>query len=110
MDNFTYLGSSVSSTENDFRKWQAKAWSTINRLSIVRKSDLNKIKRIFFANSGCVNSTIWMHNVDADEAYKEKAWREMHKKAKSYIEQILGATSPPKQQLYGYLPPISKTI
>ena len=29
----------------------------------------------------------------ADQPYKEKAWRELHKNATSYIEQILEATS-----------------
>ena len=31
--------------------------------------------------------------MDADETYGEKAWRELHKNATSYIEQILEATS-----------------
>ena len=34
-----------------------------------------------------------MHLLDADEAYKEKAWQQLHKDAKSYIKQILEATS-----------------
>ena len=33
VDKFTYLGSSVSSTENDINTWQAKTWTAIDWLS-----------------------------------------------------------------------------
>ena len=46
---FTYLGSSVSSTEKDIDKRITKAWTAIDRLSIIWKSDLtDKMKRSFF--------------------------------------------------------------
>ena len=49
VDKFTYLGSSVSSTEKDIDTQLTKAWIAINRLSIIWKSDLtDKIKRSFF--------------------------------------------------------------
>ena len=49
VDNLTYLGSSVSSTEKDISTRLAKAWTAIDRLSIIRKSDLtDRIKRSFF--------------------------------------------------------------
>ena len=49
VDKFTYLGSSVSSTEKDIDTRLTKAWTAIDRLSIIRKSDLtNKMKRSFF--------------------------------------------------------------
>ena len=42
-------GSSVSSTEKDINIWLAKAWTTIDRLSIIWKSNLSdKIKRNIF--------------------------------------------------------------
>ncbi len=40
-----------------------------------------------------MNSTVLMHHMDADKAYRERAIRELHKNATSYIEQILEATS-----------------
>ena len=40
VDKFTYLGSSVSSTDRDINTWLAKAWTAINRLSAIWKSDL----------------------------------------------------------------------
>ena len=49
VDKFTYLGSCVSSTENDINTWPAKAWRSIDRLSVIWKSNLtDKIKRSFF--------------------------------------------------------------
>ena len=49
VDKFTYLGSSVSSTETDIDTWLAKAWTAIKRLSVIWKSDLtDKMKRSFF--------------------------------------------------------------
>ena len=40
VDKFTYLGSSVESTEKDIETRLTKAWTTINRLSNIWKSDL----------------------------------------------------------------------
>ena len=65
VDKFTYLGSSVSSIEKDIDTWLMKAWTAINRLSIILKSDLtDKMKHSFFQAAvvsillyGC---TIWM--------------------------------------------------
>ena len=49
VDKFTYLGSSVSSSEIDIITWLAKAWTVIDSLSVTRKSDLtDKMKCIFF--------------------------------------------------------------
>ena len=38
-----------------------------------------------------INADIWMHHVDANEAYGEKAWRKLRKNATSCIEPVLGA-------------------
>ena len=46
---FTYLGSSISSTEKDIDTRLTKAWTAIDSLSIIWKSDLtDKMKRSFF--------------------------------------------------------------
>ena len=48
VDKFTYLGSNVPSTETDINTWLAKAWTAIDRLSVIWKSDLiDKIKCSF---------------------------------------------------------------
>ena len=65
VDEFTYLGSSVSSTEKDIDSRLTKAWTAIDKLSIIWKSDLtDKMKCSFFQTAvmlillyGC---TIWM--------------------------------------------------
>ena len=65
VDEFTYLRSSISSTENDIYTLLVKVWTAIDRLSVIWKSDLSdKIKRNFFQAVvvsillyGC---TIWM--------------------------------------------------
>ena len=62
VDKFTYLGSSVSSTEKDIDTRLTKAWTAIDRLSIIWKSDLtDKMKR-----SGRIDTVIWMHYLDAN--------------------------------------------
>ena len=49
VDKFTYLGSSVSSTETDINMRLAKEWTAINRLLVIWNSDLtDKMKRKFF--------------------------------------------------------------
>ena len=49
VDKFTYLGSSVSSTEKDIDTRLTKAWTAIDSLSIIWKSDLtDKTKLSFF--------------------------------------------------------------
>ena len=49
VDKFTYLGSSVSSTEKDIDTRLTKTWTAIDRLTITWKSDLtDKMKRSFF--------------------------------------------------------------
>ena len=49
VDKFTYLGSSVSSTEKDINTRLVKAWTAIDSLSDIWMSDLtDKIKRSFF--------------------------------------------------------------
>ena len=63
IDKFANLESSVSSTENDIDTRLAKAWTAINRLSVIRKLDLtDRMQRSFFQAAvvsillyGCTN-------------------------------------------------------
>ena len=49
VDKFTYLRSSVSSTEKDIDTRLTKAWTAIDKLSVIWMSDLaDKMKRSFF--------------------------------------------------------------
>ena len=110
VDKFTYLGSSVSSTEKDIDTRLTKAWTAIDKLSIIWKTELtNKMKRSFFQAAvvsillnGC---TIWTltkrleKKLDGNytrmlRVILSKSWRQ----------------HPTRHQRYGHLPPISKTI
>ena len=110
VDKFTYLGSSVSSTENDIDTRLTKAWTAIDRLSIIWKSDLiDEMKRSFFQTAvvsillyGCTTWTLTKRlekKLDGNytrmlRAILNKSWRQ----------------HPTRRQLYGHLPPITKTI
>ena len=110
VDKFTYLGSSVSSTEKDIDTRLTKAWTAIDRLSIIWKSDLtDKMKRSFFQAAvvsillyGCTTWTLTKRlerRLDGNytrmlRAVLNKSWRQ----------------HPTRLQLYGHLPPIKKTI
>ena len=110
VDKFTYLGSSVSSTEKDIDTRLTKAWGAIDKLSVIWKSDLtDKMKRSFFQAAvvsillyGCSTWTLTKlleKKLDGNytrmlRAILNKSWRQ----------------HPTKQQLYGHLPPITKTI
>ena len=88
VNKFTYLGSSVSSSEKDVNTRLAKAWTTIDKLSVIWKSGLtDEIKRSFFQAVvvsillyGCTTWTL------------TKVWRQLQKNAVSCIEQVLEAT------------------
>ena len=110
VDKFTYLGSSVSSTAKDIDTQLTKAWTAIDRLSIIWKSDLtDKMKRSFFQavvvsilQYGCTTLTLTKRlekKLDGNytrmlRAILNKSWRQ----------------HPTRHQLYGHLPPITKTI
>ena len=108
VDKFTYLGSSVSSTENDIDTRLTKAWTAIDRLSIIWKSDLtDEMKRSFFQAAvvsillyGCTTWTLT---------------KRLEKKLNGYYTRKLRAIlnkswrqHPTRHQLYGHLPPSRK--
>ena len=110
VDKFTYLETSVSSTETDINTRLAKAWTAIDRLSVIWKSDLtNKIKRSFFQAAvvsillfGCTPWTL-----------TERIEKKLDGNYTRILRAILNKSlrpHPTKQQLYGHLPPITKTI
>ena len=110
VDKFTHLGSSISSTENDIDMRLTKAWTAIDKLSVIWKSDLtDKMKCSFFQGAvvsillnGCTTLTLTKRlekKLDDNytrmlQAILNKSWRQ----------------HPTKHQLYGHLPSITKTI
>ena len=110
IDKFTYLGSSVASTEKDIDTKLMKAWTAINRLSVIWKSDLtNKMKRSFF-----------QAEVTSIMLYGCTTWtltKQLEKKLDGNYARMLRAIlnkswwqHPTRHQLYSHLPPIMKTI
>ena len=93
VDKFTYIGSSVSSTEKDIDTRLTKAWTAIDTLSIIWKSDLtDKMKRSFYQAAavsillyGCTTWTLTKHKNEG--AILNKSWRPY----------------PTRPQLYGHL-------
>ena len=91
VDKFTYLGRSVSSTEKDIDTQLTKAWTAINKLSIIWKSDLtDEMKRSFSQAAfvsillyGCITWTLTKRlekNLDGNytrilRAILNKSWR-----------------------------------
>ena len=110
VDKFTYLGSSVSSTEKGIDTRLTKAWTVINRLLIIWKSDLtDKMKRSFFQAAVVsillYGSTTWMLTKQVKEKLDGNYTR--------ILRAILNKSwwqHPTRHQLYGHLPPIMKTI
>ena len=110
VDKFTYLGSSVSSPEKNINTQLTKAWTAIDRLSIIWKSDLtDKMKHSFFQAAvvlillyGC---TIWTLSKQLEKKLDGNYTR--------MLQAILNKSwqqHPTRHQLYGHLPPIMKTI
>ena len=93
VDKFTYLGSSVESTEKDIETRLTKAWTAINRLSTIWKSDLtDKMKRSFFQAAVTIDTAIWMHYMDANKTAGEETRWQLHKNAACNPEQVLAGT------------------
>ena len=110
VDKFTYQGSSVSSTATDIDTRLAKAWTVIDRISVLWKSDLtDKMKRNFVQAVvvsillyGCTIWTLtkWLEK-KLDDNYTRMLWAILNKSWRQHST---------KQQLYGHIPPIMKTI
>ena len=107
VDKLTYLGGSVSSTENDIITRLVKTSPAIDRLLVKWKSGRSdKIKYDFF-QSAVVSILL----------YGCTTWTHIEKKLDGNCRRILWAIlyiswkqRHQKQHLYGHIPPISKTI
>ena len=86
VEQFSYFSSNISSTESDVSIHVGKAWTIIDTLSIIWKSDLS-YKMGIFPSCSCVSTIVYLHHLDSNE----KARWELHKNAVYYFEQILEA-------------------
>ena len=96
--------------QTDINTQLAKAWTAINRLLVIWKSDLTKkMKCSFFQAAivsillyGCTTWTLTKRlEKKLDGNYTRMLWAILNKSWRQH---------PTKQQLYGHLPPIMKTI
>ena len=110
VDKFTYLGSSISSTEADIDMRLAKPWTATDKLSVIWKSELtDKMKRSFSRAAvvsmllyGCTILTLIKRMEEKlDGNYTRMLRAILNKSWKQH---------PTKPQLYGHLPPSTKTI
>ena len=111
VDKFTYLGSSVSSTEKDIDTRLTKAWTAINKLSIIWKSDqTDKMKRSFFQ---AVVVSILLYGCTAwtlTKRLEKKLDGNYTRMLQAILKKSWWQHSTRHHQLYGHLPPITKTI
>ena len=110
VDKFTYLGSSVSSTEKDIDTRLANAWTAIDRLSIVWRSDLTDKMNCSFQQAAVMSILLYRCTPwklikrlekKLDGNYTRMLWAILNKSWRQH---------PTRHQLYGHLPPITKTI
>ena len=110
VDKCTYLGSSVSSTEKDIDTWLMKAWTAIDRLSIIWKSDLtDKMKRSFF-QAEAVSTLLYGCTTRTKTKRLEKKLDGNYTRMLRAILNKSWRQHPTRHQLYGHLPPTTKTI
>ena len=109
-DKLTSPGNSVSSTGTDIDTRLTKAWTAIDRLSVIWKSDLSdRMKRSFFPTVvvsillyGCTTWTLTKRTEKKhDGNYTRMLWALLNKSWRQH---------PTKPQMYGHIPPITKTI
>ena len=109
-DKFNYLGSSVSSTEKDIDTQLMKAWTAINRLSIIWKSDLtDKMKRSFF-QAAIVSILLYECTTWTLTKWLEKKLDGNYTRMQRAILNKSWRQHPTRHQLYGHLQPITITI
>ena len=107
---FTYLGSNIKSTDKDIKIRKGKAWSALNKLDPIWKSDLsNTMKRHFFTavveSVLLYGSTTWTLT-KAQTSALDGTYTRMLRAALN----ISWKEHPTKKLLYDKLPPVSHKI
>ena len=110
VEDFTYLGSRIISSDSDIQVRKAKAWAALNKMDKIWKSSLPKyLKRRFFSSVVesvlLYGSTTWTLTKE-QESRLDGCYTRMLRAALN----ISWKDHPTKQQLYGKLPPISHKI
>ena len=110
VDKFTYLGSSVSSTEKDIDMRLTKTWTVIDRLLVIWKSVLtDKMKRSFFHAAVVSILLYWCSTWTLTKRMEKKLDGDYTRMLRAILNKSW-RQHPTKHQLYGHLPQITKTI
>ena len=110
VDKFTYLGSSVSLIETDINTQLTNAWKTIDRISVIWKSDpTDKINHSFF-QATVVSILLYGCTIGTLEKCMEKKLDSNYPRMLRAILNKFWRQHPTKQQLYDHLQPITKAI
>ena len=110
VDKFTFLGSSVSTIKKDIESRLTKAWTAIDRLSIIWKSDLtDEMKRSFFQAAVVSILLYWCTTWTLTKRLEKKLDGNYTRMLKAILNNSR-RQHPTRHQLYGHLPPITKTI
>ena len=110
VDQFTYLGSNISSTESNVNIYIGKSWMAVNRLLIIWKSHISdKIRWEFFqavvVSELLYGCTTWMLIKHIEKKLDGNYTRMLHAVLNKSWKQYLT-----KQQLYDHVPPILQAI
>ena len=106
VDKFTDQGSSVSST----KRHRHAAWTAIDKLSIIWKSDLADKKKRSFFQAAVVSILLYGFTTWTQTKRLEKKLDGNYTRMLRAILNKSWRQHPTKHQLYGHLPPITKTI
>ena len=101
VDKFTYIGNSVSSTENDINTGLAKAWTAIGHM--------DKIKLSFF-QAALVSTLLYGYIIWTVTKRMEKKLDGNYTRMLRVVLNKSWTQHPTKQKLYDHLPPITKII
>ena len=110
VDKFSYLGISVSSTEKDIDTWLTKAWTAIDMLSIIWKSDLTDKMKRSFSQAAVVSILLYGCTTWTLTKRLEKKLEGNYKRMLRAILNKSRQQHPTRHQIYSHLPPITKTI
>ena len=110
VEKISNLGSSVSSTKTDINTLLTKAWTAINRLSVIWKSDLTDKMKWSFFQAAIVSILLYGCTTWALTKRMEKKLDGNYTRMLRAILNKSWGQHLTKLQLYGHQLPITKTI
>ena len=110
VDQFTYLGSSISSTKSDVNVRIGKVWASIYMLSIIWKSDLSDKMKRYSLQVVAVSVLLYKYNTWTQTNHAEKKLDENYTRMLYVVLNKSWKKHLTKQQLYSHLTTISQIM